>query len=223
MLQRAREPRVAVYDMNMLDTIPHMSADGRLVADDWVNAGLEVLVDRGVAAVKVLPIAKQLGVTRGSFYWHFKSREALLDRLLDTWEGKNTSAILQAAATPGTLIDKYIAVSRLWLGWSDFDPRLDVAVREWSRHDPAVLEKLRAADEQRIDAFVEMIEPEGHDPAMTRCRASTLYRMQMGWPEGVDAPTDGNGETPAAYFEIFLGRAPTRSEREAIVAGLRAP
>ena len=200
-----------------------MAADGRLAADDWIAAGLEVLVESGVAAVKILPIAKRLGVTRGSFYWHFKSREALLGQLLDAWEGRNTSAVLRATATPGALIDRYIALSRLWLGWSDFDPQLDVAVREWSRHDPAVLEKLRAADEQRVAALTEMIEPEGHDPAMARYRARTLYRMQMGWYEGVDTSTDGKGETSAAYFEIFLGRAPDPAEREAIVAGLRSP
>lgn len=206
--------------MNMSCTIRYMAADGRLDADDWITAGLEVLVESGVAAVKILPIAKRLGVTRGSFYWHFRSREALLDQLLDTWEGKNTRAIVEAAATPGTLIDKYIALSRLWLGRSDFDPRLDVAVREWSRRDPMVLEKLRAADEQRVDALTEMIEPEGHDPAMAQCRARTLYRMQMGWDEGVDTSSGDGGEMSAAYFEIFLGRAPDPSEREAIEASL---
>lgn len=199
-----------------------MAANGRLAADDWITAGLEVLMESGVDAVKILPIAKRLGVTRGSFYWHFKSREALLDQLLDAWEAKNTRAVLQAAATPGTLIDRYIALSRLWLGWSDFDLRLDMAVRDWSHRDPAVLEKLGVADEQRLAAITEMIEPEGHEPAMAQCRARTLYRMQMGWYEGGDTSTGGKGETSAAYFEIFLGRAPTQSEREAIVAGLRS-
>ena len=200
-----------------------MAANGRLGADDWITAGLDVLVESGVTAVKILPIAKRLGVTRGSFYWHFKSREALLGCLLEAWEGKNTRAILRAAATPGTLIDRYIALSRLWLGWSDFDPRLDVAVREWSRRDPAVLKKLRAADEQRVAALAQMIEPEGHEPAMTQFRARTLYRMQMGWGDGADTPADSDGESSAAYFEIFMGRAPSPSEREAIVAGLRSP
>ena len=180
-------------------------------------------MESGVTAVKILPIANKLGVTRGSFYWHFKSREALLGCLLDAWEGKNTRAILRAAATPGTLIDRYIALSRLWLGWSDFDPRLDVAVRDWSRRDPAVLEKLKAADEQRVAALTRMIEPEGHEPAMTQCRARVLYRTQMGWGEGIDTPAGDDGGSSAACFEILIGRAPSPSEREAIVAGLRSP
>ena len=200
-----------------------MAAERQLSADDWITAGLEVLVEGGVTAVRILPISKRLGVTRGSFYWHFTSREALLGGLLDAWEAKNTAAVVQAATAPGTLIDRYIALSRLWLGWSDFDPPLDMAVREWSRRDPAVLEKLRAADEQRVAALTEMIEPEGHDPVMARCRARALYRIQMGWHEGDDTPAYGQGETLTAYFEIFSGRTSSPSERKAIVTGLEVP
>ena len=157
-----------------------MSGHSRLTADDWVAAGLKALVESGVGAVKILPMAQGMGVTRGSFYWHFKSRDDLLNRLLDAWEARNTAAIVEAAAAPGTLVDRYVALSRLWLGWSDFDPRLDVAVRDWGHSDPAVLKRLKAANERRLAAVVEMIESEGHGLAMTRRRAQTLYGMQMG-------------------------------------------
>ena len=200
-----------------------MPGRSRLTADDWVAAGLRVLVESGVGAVKILPLAQGMGVTRGSFYWHFKSRAALLERLLDAWEATNTRAILEAAAGPGTLVDRYIALSRLWLGGSEFDPRLDAAVRNWGRCDAAVLKRLKAADERRLAAFVEMIEPEGHGLIMTQRRAHALYYMQMGWYDDVETPTDGRGESSASYFEIFLGRAPSPSERKAIVAGHRSP
>ena len=206
----------------MLDTLSSMPGHSRLTADDWVAAGLEALVNSGVGAVKILPLAQRIGVTRGSFYWHFKSRDALLERLLDAWE-TNTRAILEAATGPGTLVDRYVALSRLWLGWSDFDPRLDTAVRNWGRCDAAVLERLKAADEQRVAAFVEMIESEGYGPVMAQHRAYALYCMQMGWYDDGEASADGRGESSAAYFEIFLGRAPSPSEREALVAGHRSP
>ena len=200
-----------------------MPGRSHLTADDWVAAGLKVLVESGVGAVKILPLAQGMDVTRGSFYWHFNSRAALLERLLDAWEATNTRAILEAAASPGTLVDRYIALSRLWLGWSNFDPRLDAAVRNWGRCDAAVLKRLKAADERRLAALVEMIEPEGHGLIMTQRRAHALYYMQMGWSDGAEAPSDGRGESSAAYFEIFLGRAPSHAEREAIVAGHRSP
>ena len=178
-----------------------------------------MLVENGVDAVKVLPLADRLGVTRGSFYWHFKNRDALLEKLLEAWETTNTRTILEAVATPGTLVDKYIALSRLWLGWGEFDPDLDMAVRNWGRRDPAVSKRLKVADECRVAAFVEMMAPEGYGEAMTLHRARTMYYLQMGWYElGVDIPIDARVESVAAYFEIFLGRPPTTVEREAIVA-----
>ena len=191
----------------------------RLRAEDWVAAGLDVLVESGAAAVKVLPLANGLGVTTGSFYWHFKNRDALSEALLDAWEATNTRAIVDAVATPGTVVDKFIALSREWLGWSDFDPELDLAVRDWGRRDPAVLKRLKAADERRVAAFVEMMQPEGHGPTMTLHRARTMYYLQMGWYElGVDDPTAARAESAVAYFEIFLGRPPTPVERDAMAA-----
>ena len=200
-----------------------MAAEDHLSANDWITAGLAVLVESGVAAVKIMPIAHRLGVTRGSFYWHFQSRDELLGRLLDAWESKNTAAIVKAATAAGNLVDRYVDLSRLWLGWSDFDPRLDVAVRDWGHSDAVVRSRLQAADEERVAALVAMIEPEGYGPVMARHRAYALYCMQMGWYDGTEGAADSRGESSVTYFEIFMGRAPSLAEREAIVAGHRSP
>jgi AcrR family transcriptional regulator len=58
----------------------------RLSADDWAQAALDLIAEQGVAAVAVEPLARRLGVTKGSFYWHFPSREALLVAALERWE-----------------------------------------------------------------------------------------------------------------------------------------
>ena len=58
----------------------------RLSAEDWALAALDVIAEQGVAAVAVEPLARRLGVTKGSFYWHFPSREALLVAALERWE-----------------------------------------------------------------------------------------------------------------------------------------
>lgn len=58
----------------------------RLSADDWEVAALEVIAEHGVAALAVEPLARRLGVTKGSFYWHFSSREALIQATLERWE-----------------------------------------------------------------------------------------------------------------------------------------
>ncbi len=66
--------------------IEHKTEKPRLSAEDWAHAALDVIAEQGLAAVAVEPLARRLGVTKGSFYWHFPSREALLVAALQRWE-----------------------------------------------------------------------------------------------------------------------------------------
>src|SRR5664279_4441164 len=61
----------------------------RLGAEDWVQAGLRTLARRGVSNVRVERLARDLKVTKGSFYWHFTDRDALLDAMLSSWRAKS--------------------------------------------------------------------------------------------------------------------------------------
>ncbi|TWI06320.1 TetR family transcriptional regulator [Luteimonas cucumeris] len=69
-------------------TLPAVKSErsGRLSAEDWAQAALDLIAEQGVAAVAVEPLARRLGVTKGSFYWHFPSRDALLAAALERWE-----------------------------------------------------------------------------------------------------------------------------------------
>lgn len=199
-----------------------MAERERLSADDWVAAALEVLVNDGITSVKVLPLSKKLGVTRGSFYWHFENHEALLNRLLEVWEETNSGSIIAAATLPGSIIERYVALMRCWLSKERFDPHLELAVRQWGRRNPELWERLRAADDRRVEAFVAMLSAEVPDPTMALHRARTMYYLQMGWYElDVDVPMDARIESCPHYFEIYVGRSPTDDERAAILAGLR--
>jgi AcrR family transcriptional regulator len=66
----------------------------RLSATDWERAALDVIAEQGVAAVAVEPLARRLGVTKGSFYWHFGTRDALLEAALRRWERLDTEGLL---------------------------------------------------------------------------------------------------------------------------------
>ena len=66
---------------------------GRLSAEDWAQAALDLIAEQGVAAVAVEPLARRLGVTKGSFYWHFPSRDALLQAALERWESVEQEAV----------------------------------------------------------------------------------------------------------------------------------
>lgn len=66
-----------------------------LSAKDWAQAALDAIADGGIEAVAVEPLARKLGVTKGSFYWHFANRKALLKAALDAWEEQETTAVVQ--------------------------------------------------------------------------------------------------------------------------------
>src|SRR5690606_8384585 len=82
---------------------PRPERSGRLSADDWGQAALDLIAEQGVAAVAVEPLARRLGVTKGSFYWHFPSRDALLVAALERWEKVEQEEVfgqLEAIADP---------------------------------------------------------------------------------------------------------------------------
>ena len=73
----------------------------RLSVEDWLQAGYTVLAEEGVRALKVERLCRQAGVTRGSFYWHFEDRGALLSAMLDTWEQATTEEVAERLASEG--------------------------------------------------------------------------------------------------------------------------
>ncbi|MBZ0222416.1 MAG: TetR/AcrR family transcriptional regulator [Dokdonella sp.] len=70
----------------------------RLSAQDWELAALEALAESGLAAVAVEPLARRLGVTKGSFYWHFPTREALIQAAIERWEKSDEDQVIAPAA-----------------------------------------------------------------------------------------------------------------------------
>jgi AcrR family transcriptional regulator len=88
----------------MLGAIKKIERGPRLSAEDWARAALDLIAEEGVAAVAVEPLARRLGVTKGSFYWHFPSREALLKAALERWEQIELEEVftqIEAIADPG--------------------------------------------------------------------------------------------------------------------------
>jgi len=102
--------------------------------DLWLEAAYDALIESGVEAVRILPLAKRLDLSRTSFYWFFKDREELLDALVSRWRDKNTGALLkQTEAYAETLEEAVLNVFDCWLDRDIFDPAFEFAVRRWKR------------------------------------------------------------------------------------------
>jgi len=156
--------------------------DRTLGRGDWIAAALQTLIEEGVDSVKVVRLADRLSVTRGSFYWHFKSRDELLATLLEAWEAKNTQAILGRAEHPHRdLTSAVLDIFALWVDRALFDPGLDFAIREWARRSTTVHDAVRRADDRRVKAIAGIYRRAGMTAIDAFIRARILYFMQIGY------------------------------------------
>jgi len=119
----------------------------------WIDEGLKALAAGGPDAVRIEPLAKTLGVTKGGFYWHFHDRRALLEEMLDTWERVSVDEVIERIEGEGG--DSRGRLRRLFaLGSSGKGAellRIDLAVRDWARRERTVAERLRRVDNRRMD------------------------------------------------------------------------
>jgi AcrR family transcriptional regulator len=158
------------------------AAHTKATRQDWIDLALKTLISDGVEQVKILPLSQSLKVSRSSFYWYFQSREDLLAALLQIWAGTNTSAIVSRAQRPcPNITDAVLAVFECFLDSTLFDPKLDFAVREWSRRDPEIRRIVDQSDDTRMQALTKMFARHGFAPNESFIRARILYYMQIGY------------------------------------------
>ena len=119
----------------------------------WIGAGLSALAAGGPEAVRIETLAQSLGVTKGGFYWHFEDRSALLEELLDAWEHAMVDDAIDRVERRGG--DARARLRRLFALAASAEVRellrVDLAVRDWSRRDHGVAERLRRVDNRRME------------------------------------------------------------------------
>jgi len=161
---------------------PQQSARLRGSEDVWLNAACALLTESGVEAVKVMPLAKRLGLSRTSFYWHFRDRDALLEALIRRWEDKNTGNLVARTEAPAENICAAVFnVFDCWLDDALFDAPLDLAIRNWARNDPDLQRRLDQADDVRRQALIEMFVRFGYDRRDAEVRTMTAIYVQIGY------------------------------------------
>ena len=181
---------------------------GRGSPEIWLDAAYRALVEGGVEAVRILPLAQQLKISRTSFYWFFKDREELLDSLADRWARSNTGALVAAAqAYADTESEAMLNVIGCFLDPSAFDARFEFAVRSWALQSPEVTERVNAADQDRIAALTAMLERWGHPVLDAEVRARTVYLVQIGYisMQAEETLAERMRRIPT-YVEIYTGR-----------------
>lgn len=181
--------------------------------EGWLEAGYRALIDNGVDAVKIQPLAKQLNLSRTSFYWFFHDREALLSALLEGWEKRTSTPLIAATAQYAeSAAEAMLNVLSCFIS-ADFDSKLEFAVRSWALQNADVASRIESADSARLGALTEMLERWGHPTRVSDVRARTIYLVQIGYisMQANEAIMTRIERIPT-YVEIYTGCAPTERE-----------
>jgi AcrR family transcriptional regulator len=152
----------------------------RLSKADWVQAALDALARGGVAAVRVDVLANRLDITRGSFYWHFPGRDALLTAALEEWERTITTGIIERLEKVTSPQERLRAILELAYFTPGSANRVEPALAADAGH-PIVAPALRRVTVARLRFLTELYTDLGLDPATARHRALVSYAAFIGW------------------------------------------
>lgn len=162
---------------------PQKAAEPPLARKDWIDAAIEMMAEDNVEALRVDTLAERLGVTKGSFYWHFKGREDLLVSVLEAWRMQMTSQIqVLIADTSGTPWERIERLLRIAISARPDVPGgpFEVTLRDWARRDAKVADIVREVDKARFDFARQLYR----DAGLSDADASDYAELHMAFVIG---------------------------------------
>ena len=171
-----------------------------LTKEDWVNEGWLLMTSKGVEGVKVEVLARQLDVSKGSFYWHFKNRNELLEAILQRWEERTMFLIQESQKTTNPkerLVKLFTLISQVCQ-----EPDPEPAIFLWANKDPQVKQRVHALENKRVDYLSKLFEDYGFDAIAARNRAEVAYLAIMGFADR--RGRDGEFDLEMSEFNNFL-------------------
>lgn len=152
-----------------------------LSRDEWIARTFHAFVDGGVDALRVEPLAKRLGVTKGSFYHHFENRRALHLALAEEWERQGTSQIIeqvdQASEDPAARLR---TLAHRSMRADEFSDAIETGMRSWAVNDDEVRAAVQRVDERRLDFTANLLREIGIPAPLAKRRARLFYRVLIG-------------------------------------------
>lgn len=155
-----------------------MNSSNRLTADDWAKAALDVIATAGVDQVTVEGLGRDLGVTKGSFYWHFANRQALITAALDLWERRATVEVIEQLMKIVDPVARLRVLFEISLG-DAVDGPLDAALVA-AVNDPVVGVTVRSVTRRRIEFLEQLFTDMALSASEAGIRARIAYSAYVG-------------------------------------------
>ena len=187
-----------------------MPAALRTTRAGWIDAGLSALASGGPAAVRVEPIAAQLGVTKGGFYRHFADRPAFLSALLDEWERRSVDEVIDRVEADEADAATNVRRAGTLTFAKDLLP-IDLAVRDWARSDSNVARRLRQVDNARIGYLRSQFAEITGDRGEVEARSLLAFALVIG-QHFITAEHKKFSRTEALNLAVAFLTAPPREQ-----------
>jgi AcrR family transcriptional regulator len=186
----------------------------------WLDCAYESLLEGGVEAVRILPLAKKLNLARTSFYWFFRDRDELLNALVARWEEKNTGNwVRRNEAYADSICEAMLNIFDCWFDNSLFDTRFEAAIRNWAQQSPEITRLIQKDDALRIDVLTATFVRFGYDADVADVRARTTYLTQVGYAAmRAEESFETRMERIPAFVEVFTGVRPQEHEMQRFYA-----
>ena len=165
-----------------METIAAKPSRTMLDRDAWIKGAIAILAEHGAERLRVEVLAKRLGVTKGSFYWHFKDRRDLLDAVLEFWkEGRIRDIRKQTQAQPGGEVDALLHTIEVYGSARNRKGiSIEAAVRDWARRDAQAAAVVEEVDAERLACSCRLFLACGLDTVEAQARSVLLYASVFG-------------------------------------------
>jgi AcrR family transcriptional regulator len=148
-----------------------------LTAQDWIDCALAMLARRGFAALKADVLARELGISRGSFYWHFPDLAAFHERVIAHWKQRATEEIIADIERHAAPEERLDALLRHAFGHGG---SLEVRMRAWADENESAARAVSDIDRRRRDYLERLLIQAGVAPAAAATRSQLLYWTYLG-------------------------------------------
>jgi AcrR family transcriptional regulator len=155
-----------------------MNKRKQLTTNDWLKCALDTLDNEGIHKVNVEYLARQLGVTKGSFYWHFKNRETLVKEMLDYWTRTLTINVI-GRSLEGSTDASDTLFKLMTIITTEKVGRYEAAIRAWAAHDETARSILQKVDKQRLRFITDLFIEIGFDKPDADLRARLMLYYQV--------------------------------------------
>ncbi len=172
----------------------------RLTKSDWLSAGLKAVAEAGPEALKAEPLARRLGTSKGSFYWHFSDVPAFHAALLAEWEAQARADIATALATQNSPTARLRHLGQM-IATKSTGQAIDPAIRAWSRGNARAALSVERVDLQRLDAIRDLLgQLDIANPEMSRI----LYAAAIGMQGTGPAEPGDNADAIGSLVDLVL-------------------